>query len=60
MRQRGSQVAEVPVWSGLTLIRDEVTGAADGQVKVTAHALIGNPHLPYGASSILEIHPKHA
>ena len=42
-RTRGSQIAEVPVWSGLTLIRDQYTDAAKGQITVTAHALVGNP-----------------
>ena len=58
MRTRGSQIAEVPVWSGLTLIRDPYTDAGKGQITVTAHALVGNPHLPYGTSSVVEIHPK--
>ena len=58
MRQRGSQVAEVPVWRGTSLIRDPYSNAKEGQVNVTAHVLIGSPHLPYGTSSAVEIHPK--
>ena len=60
LRQRGSQIAEVPVWRGLTLVRDPYTNAGKGQITVTAQALVGNPHLPYGTSSAVEIHPKLA
>lgn len=38
----GDRVAVMPVWSGLRLIRDEITGAAEGEVKLTAVALVGD------------------
>ena len=54
----GSQPIRVPVWQGVQLIRDPFTGAGKGQVTVTALLLAGDPHLPYGASSVKEVHPK--
>ena len=58
MRQRGSQIAEVPVWQGISLIRDEFTKAAEGQIVVTAVMLVSDPHLPFGVQTAIEIHPK--
>ena len=57
-RTAGSQPIRVPVWQGVQLIRDPYTNATKGQVTVTALMLVGSPHLPYGQSTILEIHPK--
>jgi len=35
------RVAVAPVWQGVSLIRDEITGASAGTVKVTADMLVG-------------------
>ena len=35
------RVAVTPVWQGVTLIRDEISGASAGTVKVTADMLVG-------------------
>lgn len=35
------RVAVAPVWQGVNLIRDEITGASAGTVKVTADMLVG-------------------
>ena len=37
----GDRVAVAPVWSGLELIRDAVTGAGKGEIVVTGLALVG-------------------
>ena len=34
----GVNRAHMPIWQGVRLIRDEVTGAASGEVAITAHA----------------------
>ena len=57
-RTAGSQPIRVPVWSSIQLIRDPFSEAGKGRVKVTAVMLIGSPHLPYGQSTIIEVHPK--
>ena len=57
-RTAGSQPIRVPTWSSIQLIRDEFSGAAAGKVILTALALVGSPHLPYGNSTVVEVHPK--
>jgi len=57
-RTAGSQPIRVPVWRGVQFVRDPFTDAGKGQITVTAYLLIGSPHLPYGTSTIVEIHPK--
>ena len=59
-RIAGSQPIRVPVWSSVQLIRDPFSEAGKGRIKVTAVMLVGSPHLPYGTSTIVEIHPKVA
>ena len=54
----GNQPIRVPVWRNVRLIRDEFTGAGDGKIVVTALVLVGDPHVPYGVSTIKELHPK--
>ena len=54
----GNQPIRVPVWRNIRLIRDEFTGAGDGKIVVTALVLVGDPHVPYGVSTIKELHPK--
>ena len=54
----GRQPIRVPIWRGLQLIRDNITGAKSGKVIVTAVLLLGSPHLPYGANTVKEVHPK--
>ncbi len=55
----GDQPIRVPVWRNVSLrIRDEYTSATEGEINVTVLALIGSPHLPYGQSTIKEVHPK--
>lgn len=58
VRTRGSQIMEVPIWNGVSFIRDEFTKAAEGQVIVTAILLAGDPHLPYTTNTVVEVHPK--
>ena len=38
----GDRVAVMPVWEGLQLIRDEVTGAKKGEIVVTGLMLVGD------------------
>lgn len=54
------QTVTVPVWSGVELIVDPYTKAAEGQRVVTAVSLVGSPFIPYGTSQVVEIHPKLA
>ena len=56
-----SQPIRVPVWRGLQFVRDIYgENASKGMISVTAYLLIGDPHLPYGQSTIVEIHPQVA
>ena len=57
-RTAGSQPIRVPVWNDVQMIRDPYSEAGKGQIKVTAVMLVGSPHLPYGTSTIVEVHPK--
>ena len=57
-RTAGSQPIRVPVWNDIQMIRDPFSEAGKGLVKVTAVMLIGSPHLPYGTSTVVEVHPK--
>ena len=60
-RTARSQPIRVPTWAGLQFIRDPYgDNALKGMISVTAILLIGDPHLPYGASTIVEIHPQVA
>ena len=52
------QPVTVPIWSGVELIVDPYSNAAQGQRVVTAVTLVGSPFVPYGASQVVEIHPK--
>ena len=38
---QGDRVAVAPVWSGLELIRDQITGAGTGEIVVTGIVLVG-------------------
>ena len=38
----GDRVAVMPVWEGLTLIRDEISGAKKGEITVTGLMLVGD------------------
>ena len=38
----GDRVAAMPVWDGLTLVRDHYTGGQKGEVVVTAYLLVGD------------------
>ena len=58
VRQRGSQIVEVPTWQGIDLIRDEFTEAKKGQIVLTAYVLVGDPHVPYSTDTLIEVHPK--
>ena len=60
VRQRGSQIVEVPTWQGIDLIRDEFTEAKKGQIILTAFMLVGDPHAPYSTDTLIEVHPKVA
>ena len=56
-----SQPIRVPVWQGIQFVRDPYgDNALKGTISVTAYLLIGDPHLPYGQSTIVEIHPQVA
>ena len=52
------QPITVPVWTGVELIVDPYTQAAQGQRVVTAVSLVGSPFVPYGAAQVVEVHPK--
>ena len=41
IRRRVSGLAYAPIWMGVDLVRDEITGAASGTVHVTAYLLAG-------------------
>ena len=55
---RGRQPIRVPIWQNVQLVRDPYTGAGKGEITLTVYLLAGSPHLPYGTSTIKEIHPK--
>ena len=38
----GDRVAVMPVWEGLTLIRDDITGAKKGEIVITGLMLVGD------------------
>ena len=52
------QAITVPIWKGVELIVDPYTNAAKGQRTITAVTLVGSPFVPYGASQVIEVHPK--
>ena len=55
---RGSQPIRVPTWRNVQMIRDPYSDANKGEIVLTLFVLVGSPHLPYGTSTIKEIHPK--
>ena len=54
----GEAPNRVPIWSNMELIVDPYSNASKGQRVVTVTTLVSDPHLPYGASTVIEIHPK--
>ena len=58
IRAAQGQPIVAPVWSGVEFIVDPYTQAAKGQRVVTAITLVGSPFVPYGASQVVEVHPK--
>ena len=54
----GDGPMRVPVWSNLELIVDPYTNAGKGQRTITVTTLVSDPHLPYGTSTVVEVHPK--
>lgn len=52
------QPVVVPIWRGVEMVVDPYTAAAKGQRVVTAVSLVGSPFAPYGASQVIEVHPK--
>ena len=49
---------QVFTWMGVQLIVDPYSKAGQGVTVVTATMLVSDPHMPYGQSTIKEIHPK--
>ena len=49
---------QVFAWAGVSLIVDPYSKAGNGITVVTATMLVSDPHLPYGTSTLKEIHPK--
>lgn len=56
----GSQPIRVPTWRGVQFVRDPFSDAGKGQITITAYLLIGDPHLPYGTNTVVEVHPQVA
>ena len=54
----GDGPMRVPVWSNMELIVDPYTNAGKGQRTVTVTTLVSDPHLPYGVSTVKEVHAK--
>ena len=54
----GAGPMRVPVWSNMELIVDPYSGAAKGQRIITLTSLVGDVHLPYGNSTVKQIHPQ--
>ena len=54
----GEGPMRVPVWSNMELIVDPYSNAGKGQRVITVTTLVSDPHLPYGVSTVKEIHPK--
>lgn len=46
------------VWQNIELLSDPYTQAGKGIRTITATILLGDPHVPYGAASVKEVHPK--
>ena len=55
-RTAGAQPIRIYTWNSIQLIRDTVTGAADGKVTVTALQLVSDPYIPYGVNQVVEVH----
>ena len=56
----GEGPMRVPIWSNMELIVDPYTNAGKGQRIITVTTLVSDPHLPYGVSTVKEVHPKIA
>ena len=56
----GEGPMRVPVWSNMELIVDPYTNAGKGQRIITVTTLVSDPHLPYGVSTVKEVHAKIA
>ena len=54
----GEGPMRVPVWANMELIVDPYSGAAKGQRIITLTSLVGDVHLPYGNSTVKQIHPQ--
>ena len=54
----GEGPMRVPVWSNMEVIVDPYTNAGKGQRIITVTTLVSDPHLPYGTSTVVEVHPK--
>ena len=49
---------ELPTFNSLELLVDPYTGSGEGLVHITGTALFGDVFVPYGASQVVELHPK--
>ena len=56
----GDGPMRVPVWSNMELIVDPYSAAGKGQRIITVTTLVSDPHLPYGVSTVKEVHAKLA
>ena len=54
----GDGPMRVPVWSNMELIVDPYSNAGKGQRVITVTTLVSDPHLPYGVSTVKEVHVK--
>lgn len=52
------QPLRIPTWMGIELIVDPYTQAGKGVKVVTATMLVGDPHVPYSTSQLIELHPR--
>ena len=54
----GEGPMRVPVWSNMELLVDPYSGAAKGTRVIVVTTLVSDPHLPYGTSTVKEVHPQ--
>ena len=54
----GEAPMRLPVWSNMEIVVDPYSKAGTGVRVVTVTSIVGDPHLPYGVSTVKEVHPK--
>ena len=56
----GVGAIEIPCWTAMRIITDDLTGARQGKRVITSYALCGDPVVPFTTDRVFEVHPKIA